>query len=51
MIFLIKRLLWLEEEVARKSHVVSWDKVCQPKDCGGLGDTVDLHVNYREGWN
>ena len=30
----VKRLLWLEEEVARKSLVVSWGKVCQHKEGG-----------------
>ena len=39
----MKRLFWQEGMDTKKYHLVSWKKVCQPKELGGLG-VVDLKV-------
>jgi hypothetical protein len=36
-----KRMIWQEMEDKKKYHLVKWDTVCFPKDCGGLG-VLDL---------
>ena len=41
--FYMKRLFWKEGMDTKKYHLVSWKKVCQPKELGGLG-VVDLKV-------
>lgn len=41
--FFRARLLWQEDQGARKYHSVNWPIVCSPKDQGGLG-VLDLEV-------
>ena len=35
------RMLWRESQGVKKYHLVQWQKVCMPKDQGGLG-VIDL---------
>ncbi|KAL4202551.1 hypothetical protein AMTRI_Chr02g264260 [Amborella trichopoda] len=37
---LMRNFLWSGQEDKKKFHLVAWDKVCQPKDQGGLGIKV-----------
>ena len=32
-----KRFIWSGSNENRKMSLIDWDKVCQPKTCGGLG--------------
>jgi hypothetical protein len=32
-----KRMIWQELDDKKKYHLVKWDTVCLPQDCGGLG--------------
>lgn len=34
---LICSFLWASFDIVQKPHLVSWDKLCVPKKCGGLG--------------
>ncbi|CAN1157085.1 Putative ribonuclease H protein At1g65750 [Linum perenne] len=33
----IRKFIWGSSETERKTHLVSWDRICQPKENGGLG--------------
>ncbi|CAN1195923.1 Putative ribonuclease H protein At1g65750 [Linum perenne] len=33
----IRNFIWGSSETERKTHLVSWERICQPKENGGLG--------------
>lgn len=37
--------IWGHTEIKKKVHLVAWDKVCWPKDQGGLGIRSMAAVN------
>lgn len=52
---MIRRFVWGEHGFVRKMHTLSWDKICLPKEYGGLNvrDTrkVNLALMAKLGWS
>ncbi|KAH9735402.1 putative ribonuclease H protein [Citrus sinensis] len=50
-----KKFIWSGANPQRKMSLVSWDKVCQPKSCGGLGlknlEVMNKALLMKVGWN
>ncbi|XP_061368719.1 uncharacterized protein LOC133311659 [Gastrolobium bilobum] len=32
-----RNFIWGDSETKRKAHYISWEQICQPRECGGLG--------------
>ncbi|KAH9722962.1 reverse transcriptase domain-containing protein [Citrus sinensis] len=50
-----KKFIWSRANPQWKISLVSWDKVCQPKSCGGLGlknlEVMNKALLMKAGWN
>jgi hypothetical protein len=50
-----RAFIWGDTEDKRKSHMVGWDIITQPKDCGGLGlrklENMNEACLMRMGWS
>lgn len=42
---IMKNFLWGSTIEKKKYHLLSWDKVCTPVECGGLGICKRRYVN------
>lgn len=49
-----RSFIWGESDGAKKIHLVTWDELCKPKECKGLGLTSTKEKNVvvlgKLGW-
>ncbi|XP_061373061.1 uncharacterized protein LOC133315448 [Gastrolobium bilobum] len=41
-----RRIIWGDSDIQKKNHLISWDVITLPKECGGLGFKKLNQMNY-----